>query len=332
MTGTLAKAGSDPPKLNLDGKPESWPTFKKALYQLLDKEGYGWIVEGGDVFCAMLQAASAKAAKSKEKSGKGTVSTNVADYDTKDLQKAFARASVTTSIQLELLANRKTVRGAHHADHGKLGMMEDEVAAAHAVLDDKRLMLVNRTVVRGLYDAVYSNASETPATTKLRSILKTPEVTKILVGEKLTTESVWAVHPWHIPAVYIYGRLAYKFEGMTDMINGAFMEDLSDLLNSTTGDQRRRKTFYEIDTEFEKMTSSLLKNFDTIGSLMPFRRASLRQTMIHELATVGKDKDGWKKADEHLTTIMDQEHHDHPGGHRRNCQTMRTTPCTCYHR
>ena len=105
----------------------------------------------------------------------------------------------------------------------------------------------------------------------------------------------------------MYGRLAYKFEGMTDMINGAFMEDLSELLNSATGDQRRRKTFYEIDTEFEKMTASLLKNFNSMASLMPFFRASLRQTMIRKLASVGKDKDGWKKADEHLTTLMDQE-------------------------
>jgi hypothetical protein len=62
----------------------------------------------------------------------------------------------------------------------------------------------------------FANASETPATIKLRSILKTPEVTKILQGEKLTTESQWAGHPWLIPAVHMYGRLAYKFEGMTD--------------------------------------------------------------------------------------------------------------------
>ena len=60
--GTLGKDGSNP--LIFDGRPESWPPFKKALHQLLDKEGYGWVVEGGDVFCAMLQAASAKAAKS----------------------------------------------------------------------------------------------------------------------------------------------------------------------------------------------------------------------------------------------------------------------------
>ena len=86
------------------------------------------------------------------------------------------------------------------------------------------------------------------------------------------------------------------------------MEGLSELLNSATGDQRRRKTFYEIDTEFEKMTASLLKNFNSMASLMPFLRASLRQTMIRKLASVGKDKDGWKKVDDHLTTLMDQEH------------------------
>jgi hypothetical protein len=69
----------------------------------------------------------------------------------------------------------------------------------------------------------YPSACETPATIKLRSIRKTPEVTKILMGVNLTTESVWAAQPWQIPAVHIhmYGRLAYKFEGMTDMINGA---------------------------------------------------------------------------------------------------------------
>jgi hypothetical protein len=190
-------------------------------------------VEGGDVFCAMLQAASAKAAKSTVTSGKGTVSTNVADYAKNDLQAAFTNASATTSVLLELIANRKTVLGAHHADHEKMGMAEEEFAQAHAVLDAKRLTMVNRTVVRWLHDAVYPNASETPATIKLRSFLKTPEVTKIL-------------------------------------INGAFMEDLSELLNSAMGDQRRRKTLYEIDTEFEKMTASLLKNFKSMASLMPF--------------------------------------------------------------
>jgi len=122
--GTLGKDGSNP--LIFDGRPESWPLFKKALHQFLDKEGYGWVAEGGDAFCAMLQAqaAAAKAAKSTVTSGKGTVSTNVEDYAKKDLQVAFANASVTTSVLLELIANRKTVLGAHHANHDKMGMTE----------------------------------------------------------------------------------------------------------------------------------------------------------------------------------------------------------------
>jgi len=191
--------------------------FQESDASVPRQGGYGWVAEGGDAFCAMLQAAAAKAAKSTVTSGKGTVSTNVADYAKKDLQVAFANASVTTSVLLELIANCKTVLGAHHADHEKMGMTEGELQQAHAVLDAKRLMLVNRTVVRSLHDAVFPNASETPATIKLRSILKTPEVTKILQGEKLTTESQWAENPWLIPAVLMYGRLAYKFEGMTDI-------------------------------------------------------------------------------------------------------------------
>jgi hypothetical protein len=127
---TLGKGGSNP--FIFDARPESWPLFKKALHHLLDKEGYGWVVEGGDVFCAMLQAASAKAEKSTVTSGKGAVSTNVADYQKKDLQPAFTNASVTTSVLLELIANRKTVLGAHHAGHEKMGMTEEELAQAHA--------------------------------------------------------------------------------------------------------------------------------------------------------------------------------------------------------
>ena len=104
----------------------------------------------------------------------------------------------------------------------------------------------------------------------------------------------------------MWAKLIYRFEGMTEMINGAFMDDLGELLSSVTGQQR--KTLYEIDQEFEKMCEMLLKNFATIKSLMPFLRSSLRQTMIRKLSKVGKDKEAWKKAEEHLTQLQDDEH------------------------
>ena len=145
--GTLEKDGSTP--LIFDGRPESWPLLKNTLHQLLDKEGYGWVLEGGDDLCTMLQSASAKAAKSTVTFGKGAVSTNVADYQKKHLPTAFTNASVTTSVLLELIANRKTVLGAHHADHEKMVMTKEDLAQAHAVLDAKRLTMVNRVVISG---------------------------------------------------------------------------------------------------------------------------------------------------------------------------------------
>jgi hypothetical protein len=87
----------------------------------------------------------------------------LADYQKKDLQMAFTNASVMTSVLIELIANRKTVLGAHHADHEKMGMTEEELVQAHAVLDAKRLTMVNRTVVSWVHDTAYPNTSETPA-------------------------------------------------------------------------------------------------------------------------------------------------------------------------
>jgi hypothetical protein len=66
--GTLEKDGSSKP-LIFDGKAASWPPFKTALNKLLDEEGCGWVVEGGNAFCAMLQAAAAEHHGIRERHG-----------------------------------------------------------------------------------------------------------------------------------------------------------------------------------------------------------------------------------------------------------------------
>jgi hypothetical protein len=101
-------------------------------------------------------------------------------------------------------------------------------------------------------------------------------------------------------SMQFWGKLSYRFEGMTEMINGTFMDDHGDLLSSVTGQQRKT---YDIDEEFGKMCELLCKNFSTIKSLTPFLRSSLRQTMIRKLSKVGKDKEAWKKAEEYLTQL-----------------------------
>jgi hypothetical protein len=51
---------------------------------------------------------------------------------------------------------------------------QDELSKAHDVLDAKYLREVNRNLALTLHDAVFSGGLETVATTRLRSILKTP--------------------------------------------------------------------------------------------------------------------------------------------------------------
>ena len=174
------------------------------------------------------------------------------------------------------------------------------------MLDAKYLREVNRTLARIFHDAVFSGGLETIATARLRSILKTPLAAKIIAGEVVGGENLWCAQPWLMESTQMWAKLIYRFEGMTEMINGAFMDDLGEFLSSVTGQQR--KTLFEIDQEFEKMCERLIKNFATIKSLMPFLRSSLRQTMIRKLGKVGKDKEAWEKAEEYLTQLQDDEH------------------------
>ena len=60
---------------------------------------------------------------------------------------------------------------------------------------------------------------------------------------------MWPKKPWMMHRMQLWGKLSYRFERMTEMIIGTFMDDLGDLLSSVTGQQRKT---YQIDQDFEK--------------------------------------------------------------------------------
>ena len=286
--GTLV--GTNP---QFDGSAKQWPSFKQQMLRLADAKDFTYMLEGGDIICKMFQEANAAAARSKTAGKTGTMSLDIESYEPKEVEAEFRKTSVLTSVALAVRGNRKEKLGENWADHEKCVMSEDDLIEAHKVLDVKYLREMNRLLVKMLHDAVFSGRSETIAITRLRSILKTPQVAKTIAGEEIGDEEQWSTMPWKMPSVQIFAKLIYRFEGMTEMINGAFMDDLGELLSSITGHQR--KTLYEIDQEFEKMCEMLVKNFSSIESLMPFLRSSLRHTMIRRLSKVGNDKEAWKK-------------------------------------
>ena len=127
-------------------------------------------------------------------------------------------------------------------------------------------------------------------------------------GTVVGNEDQWDEdHMCLIPSVTIWARLCFKYEDMTELINGRFIEDFGILLGSATGETKTRKSFYEMDKEFELMTKTIEKNFVKVDSLMGFMRASLRQALITKLSKVGKDKEAWGKAEDHLAGLLNED-------------------------
>ena len=184
------------------------------------------MLEAGQSICTIFQTASATAAKSKATKS-GTISLDLGTYDAKVIKDEFKKTSITTSINLAVRENRKNKLGSNWADAERCGLTEDELSKAHDVLDAKYLREVNRTLARILHDAVFSGVGlETIATTRLRSILKTLLAAKIIAGEVVGGENLWCTQPWLMESTQMWAKLIYRFEGMTEMINGAFMDDL----------------------------------------------------------------------------------------------------------
>ena len=81
-------------------------------------------------------------------------------------------------------------------------------------------------------------------------------------GTTVGNEDQWdETHMWLIPSVTIWSRLCFKYEAMTELINDRFIEDFGILFGSVTGETKTRKSFYEIDKEFELMTKTIERNF-----------------------------------------------------------------------
>jgi hypothetical protein len=159
-----------------------------------------------------------------------------------------------------------------------------------------------------LHDAVYPKGSKlTKATTKLQSLLDDPLVKTVLQGTSIGDEDEWGVHVWLIPAIAILTRLCFRMEGMTELVNGTFIEDLSTLISSCT-DGKHRKTFFEIDKEFESMMTVVKSNFVTVDSFLLSMRASLRQALIRKLAHVkSPDQAAWMKAEDYIAGLLNDD-------------------------
>jgi hypothetical protein len=93
-------------------------------------------------------------------------------------------------------------------------------------------------------------------------------------------------------------------EGMTELVNDTFIEDMSTLL-LLCAEEKNRKTFFEIEKEIESMMTVVKINFDTVDSFSSSLWTSFRQTLIHKLVHVkSDDQDSWIKTEDYISGLL----------------------------
>jgi hypothetical protein len=96
-------------------------------------------------------------------------------------------------------------------------------------------------------------------------------------------------------------------EGMTELVNDTFIEDMSTLLSSCA-EEKNRKTFFVIDKEFESMMTVVKSNFVIVDSFASSMWTSLRQALIRKLAHVkSPDQAVWIKTEDYIAGLLNDD-------------------------
>jgi hypothetical protein len=102
----------------------------------------------------------------------------------------------------------------------------------------------------------------------------------------------------------MFAKLAYNFEGVVDVLNGTFIEEIVDLLESVTVPGGKGKSIFEVDHVIEELTENIQKNFTDVPTFMKSLRTSGRESMIRHLAKYSKDKTVWIKAEDFIQDLL----------------------------
>jgi hypothetical protein len=142
---------------------------------------------------------------------------------------------------------------------------QEELDELVAVTNNDYLVQVNRWLVRTIHGAIFPDGHiPTTETSKLLHIVEGPMTQKILNGEATGFEHRWTVDElWRLPGIAMFAKLACKFEGFVDVLNGTFIEEIADLLQSATAPGGKGKTIFEVDA-IEELAENIQRNFTDV--------------------------------------------------------------------
>jgi hypothetical protein len=189
--------------------------------------------------------------------GKKNIPANFEDFETVDglvLENMIETSGSLLTCKLTMIKSRTTSLGTNFSDYTKMCLVsEEDLDDLIKATDKEYLIQVNRWLVRTIHGVIYPDGhTTTTANNKLIHIVESPNIQKILNGESIGTEGDWSMEElWRLPGIAMYVKLAYKYEGFVDVLNGTFIEEISELLLSATISSAKGKTIFEVDNDME---------------------------------------------------------------------------------
>ena len=176
-----------------------------------------------------------------------------------EVAKKLKDSQAQFQLKYVCIKNKMDPFGSHFMDSGKMGYSKDDLAKAHKNCDQQYTTKVNRQFITLIHNVMFPTDSKpTPDILRLQDLLDSSTVKGLMEGMAVGNEDQWDEdHMWLIPFVTIRAHLCLKYEVMTELIHDKFIEDFGILLGSATGESKTRKSFYEIDKEFELMTKTI---------------------------------------------------------------------------
>ena len=196
--GTFRKSHEEK-EPSFSGGAKDWEEFRTDVNNYLEDKDIQWIICGAQGIAKYFQGTVAERTADKSKQGK-PMETDLAvlsDKKIKSVTAAMDKMGAKVVLDLALVKNKKDVIGSSWAEHEKLKIDEDQLATWHESIDQSYIVKANRTVLRMLHNAIFPNGrANTRANQRLKHILDTAEIRKMITGENIGDEGLWKSDLW----------------------------------------------------------------------------------------------------------------------------------------
>jgi len=196
----------------------------------------------------------------------------------------------------------KETFGTQWTKHAELGFESAaELKEAHSMALADWVRDKNKTLLRALWRSAFpekppkedqgSLHKET-----LRHILTSTKVTELLDGADVLDIQLWWERPYLMPGVVAWVSTLWKYEGVTDDIDGNLLAEIQDI--TTSGKGKSARPIMEVKRQLEQIMEAPAKRFTSAAELCDFLVSCSLQDIIRTLARgTNREASAWKLAD-----------------------------------